>query len=206
MPEPQGLLGPSPGHGVLPKPPLRPRGADSAPAPVYPGVRAPGGPWPLLRPPSPPLGALTRESPLGHPLPPSCDRSLFIAAPRIPYPPSPTCFPTSPGAAGRDRRRRDAPRREEVRGPRAPRSWPSALRAPPPSVGADTPAPPGWRDPPPLLRGALPAHLLLRPQPGSPCAAGGVEIVGCQRPEWSPPSPSQSPPLSLGAKGGATER
>jgi hypothetical protein len=58
-PKPQGLLGLSPGHRVLPKLLLHPCKLNSASAPVYPGVTVLGvpGPSPAL------LGALTRESP-----------------------------------------------------------------------------------------------------------------------------------------------
>lgn len=64
-PQPQGLLGLSPGHRVLPKPLLHPCRVGSASAPVYTGVRALGGPQPLPYTHSTPrVGALTRESPL----------------------------------------------------------------------------------------------------------------------------------------------
>lgn len=64
-PQPQGLLGLSPGQRVLPKPLLHPGRVSSASAPVYTGVRVLGGPQPLPYAHSTPrVGALTRESPL----------------------------------------------------------------------------------------------------------------------------------------------
>lgn len=70
-PQPQGLLGLSPGHPVLLKSLLHPCRVSSASAPVYTGVRALGGsPAPPLRPPRPPRWGLDPGVAVGHHLSP----------------------------------------------------------------------------------------------------------------------------------------
>lgn len=150
---------------------------------------------------APPWG-LDPGVPVGHPPPPRA-LPLFIAAPRIPRPPSPPCFPTSQGAA--ESRRLDAAERGGTNTLGTPKLKLLRPRRPP------TPAPLFWcwhtcpsqaARPSPPQRLSPPTSSFLNlacVYPQAESESWGASTLGL--PPYYP-----SPLLSLGAKERTTVR